>query len=38
VAAVTAAIKKVGMVVVKIYMEDCLDNTKKESGSKGKSP
>ena len=34
VAAVTAAIKKVGMVVVKTYMEDCLDKTKKESGVK----
>ena len=31
VAAVTAAIKKVGMVVVKTYMEECLDKTKKES-------
>lgn len=34
VAAVTAAIKKVGMVVVKTYMEECLDKTKKESGVK----
>jgi len=31
VAAVTAAIKKVGMVVVKTYMEECLDKNKKES-------
>lgn len=30
VAAVTAAIKKVGMVVVKTYMEECLDKRKKE--------
>jgi DNA-binding FrmR family transcriptional regulator len=34
VAAVTAAIKKVGMVVVKTYMEECLDKNKKESGVK----
>jgi DNA-binding FrmR family transcriptional regulator len=30
VAAVTAATKKVGMVVVKTYMEECLDKRKKE--------
>jgi DNA-binding FrmR family transcriptional regulator len=33
VAAVTAAIKKVGMVVVKTYMEECLDKTRKKPGS-----
>jgi DNA-binding FrmR family transcriptional regulator len=30
VAAVTAAIKRVGMVVVKTYMEECLNKTQKE--------
>ena len=33
VAAVTAAIKKVGVVVVKTYMEECLDKTKKKGGA-----
>ena len=34
VAAVTAAIKKVGMVVVKANMEECLEKTRKEPGAK----
>jgi len=34
VAAVTAATKKVGMVVVKTYMEECLDKTQKDTGAK----
>jgi DNA-binding FrmR family transcriptional regulator len=34
VAAVTAAIKKVGMVVVKTYMEECLEKTQKDTGAK----
>jgi DNA-binding FrmR family transcriptional regulator len=34
VAAVTAATQKVGMVVVKTYMEECLDKAKKEPGAK----
>ncbi len=34
VAAVTAAMKKVGMVIVKTYMEECLGKSKKESGAK----
>jgi CsoR family transcriptional regulator, copper-sensing transcriptional repressor len=34
VAAVTAAIKKVGMVVVKTYMEECLDKTRREPGAR----
>jgi DNA-binding FrmR family transcriptional regulator len=34
VAAVTAAIKKVGLVVVKTYMEECLDKTQKDTGAK----
>ena len=34
VAAVTAAIKKVGIVVVKTYMEECLDKTQKKPGVK----
>jgi len=34
VAAVTAAIKKVGTVVVKTYMEECLDKTQKVPGVK----
>jgi DNA-binding FrmR family transcriptional regulator len=34
VAAVTAAIKKVGMVMVKAYMEECLDKTRKVTGAK----
>ena len=34
VAAVTAAIKKAGMVVVKTYMEECLDKTRKQPGVK----
>ncbi len=34
VAAVTAATKKVGMVVVKTYMEECLDKTRRQSGAK----
>ena len=36
VAAVTAAIKKAGMVIVKTYMEECLDKTQKEPGEKRK--
>jgi DNA-binding FrmR family transcriptional regulator len=36
VAAVTAAIKKVGMVMVKAYMEECMDRTQKEPGGKRK--
>ncbi len=34
VAAVTAAMKKVGMVIVKTYMEECLDKTRKQPGGK----
>jgi len=34
VAAVTAAIKKVGTVVVKTYMEECLDKSQKLPGVK----
>jgi len=34
IAAVTAAIKKVGMVVVKTYMEECLEKTQKDAGAK----
>jgi DNA-binding FrmR family transcriptional regulator len=34
VAAVTAAIKKVGMVVVKTYMEECLEKTQRNTGAK----
>ena len=34
VAAVTAASKKVGMVVVKTYMEECLDKTQKKPSAK----
>jgi DNA-binding FrmR family transcriptional regulator len=34
VAAVTAAIKKVGTVVVKTYMEECLDKSQKVPGVK----
>jgi DNA-binding FrmR family transcriptional regulator len=34
VAAVTAAIKRVGVVVVKTYMEECLDKTRKEPSVK----
>ena len=34
VAAATAAIKKVGTVVVKTYMEECLDKTQKAPGVK----
>ncbi len=34
VAAATAAMKKVGMVVVKTYMEECLDKTQKKPGAK----
>jgi len=30
VAAVTAAVKKVGMAIVQTYMEECLDKTQKE--------
>ena len=33
VAAVTAAVKKVGTVVVKTYMEECLDKTQGKSGA-----
>ncbi len=35
VAAVTAAVKKVGTVVVKTYLEECLDKTHRPPGSKG---
>lgn len=34
VAAVTAAVKKVGTVVVKTYMEECLDKTQRAPGVK----
>ena len=34
VAAATSAIKKVGMVIVKTYMEECLNKTQKEHGIK----
>jgi DNA-binding FrmR family transcriptional regulator len=34
VAAVTAAVKKVGTAVVKTYMEECLDKTQKAPGVK----
>jgi DNA-binding FrmR family transcriptional regulator len=34
VAAVTAAIKKVGTVVVKTYMEECLEKTQRKAGAK----
>jgi DNA-binding FrmR family transcriptional regulator len=34
VAAATAAIKRVGMVIVQTYMEECLDKTQKEPGAK----
>jgi DNA-binding FrmR family transcriptional regulator len=34
VAAATAALKKVGMVIVHTYMEECLEKTQKEFGSK----
>ena len=34
VAAVTAATKKVGMVIVKTYMEECLDKTQGQPGGK----
>jgi DNA-binding FrmR family transcriptional regulator len=34
VAAATAAMKKVGTVVVKTYMEECLDKTQKRLGAK----
>ena len=34
VAAVTAAIKRVGMVMVKTYMEECMNKTQKEAGIK----
>jgi DNA-binding FrmR family transcriptional regulator len=34
VAAATAAIKKVGTVVVKTYMEECLGKTQKKPGAK----
>jgi DNA-binding FrmR family transcriptional regulator len=34
VAAATAAIKKVGMVIVQTYMEECLDKTQREPGNK----
>lgn len=33
VAAVTAAMKKVGMVIVQTYMEECLEKTQKEGGA-----
>jgi len=34
VAAVTAAMKKVGMVIVQAYMGECLDKTEREGGTK----
>jgi len=34
IAAVTAAIKKVGMVIVQTYMQECLEKTQKESNAK----
>ena len=34
VAAATAAIKRVGMVMVQTYMEECLHKTQKEAGAK----
>ena len=34
IAAVTAAMKKVGMVIVQTYMEECLERTQKEGGAK----
>lgn len=34
VAAATSAMKKVGMVIVKTYMEECLNKTQKEHGIK----
>ncbi|MGO8991346.1 MAG: metal-sensitive transcriptional regulator [bacterium] len=34
VAAVTAAVKKVGTVVVKAYMEECLDKTQEKPGGR----
>ena len=34
VAAVTSAIKKVGTVIVQAYMNECLEKTQKESGTK----
>jgi DNA-binding FrmR family transcriptional regulator len=34
VAAATAAMKKVGTVVVKTYMEECLDKTQRKAGAK----
>jgi len=34
VAAVTSAVKKVGMVIVQTYMEECLSKTEKLSGAK----
>jgi len=35
VAAATAAIKKVGMVIVQTYMEECLEKNQEEPGTKG---
>jgi DNA-binding FrmR family transcriptional regulator len=34
VAAATAAIKKVGTVIIQTYMEECLEKTQKEPGAK----
>jgi DNA-binding FrmR family transcriptional regulator len=34
VAAATAAIKKVGMVIIQSYLEECLDKSQGETGSK----
>jgi DNA-binding FrmR family transcriptional regulator len=34
VAAVTAATKKVGMVIIETYMEQCLERTEREGGAK----
>lgn len=34
VAAATGAMKKVGRIIVQTYLEECLDRTRKESGTK----
>ena len=38
VAAATAAMKKVGRVMIQTYMEECLDKTRGESGSNKRHP
>ena len=38
VAAVTSAVKRVGMVMVQGYMEECLEKAKKEEGRKQGDP